>query len=103
MTDYTNQQNLAQQGIQNQLNASFNSTGFNSNNLSNAANQFNLGTTAQQYPLTSLKAYQDLIGGNGYGSSSSSPIYTNPYANALGGAVAGSSIYKNLFGTTTGG
>lgn len=103
MTDYTNQQNLAQQGIQNQLNASFNSSGFNANNQSNAQNQFNFGTQAQQYPLTSLNAYQSLIGGNDYGSTQSSPIYTNPYANALGGAVAGSSIYKNLFGTTTGG
>lgn len=103
MTDYTNQQNLAQQGIQNQLNASFNSTGFNSNNLANAQNQFNFGTQAQHYPLTSLKAYQDLIGGGGYGSTSSSPIYTNSLANALGGAVAGSSIYKNLFGATSGG
>lgn len=105
MTDYTNQQNLAQQGIQNQLNASFNSTGFNANNLSNAANQFNLGTTAQQYPLTSLEAYKNLVGGGGYGATSSSPIYTNPYANALGGAAMGSSIYSNLFNnkTTTGG
>lgn len=103
MTDYTNQQNLVQQGIQNQLNASFNSTGFNSNNLANAQNQFNFGTQAQHYPLTSLKAYQDLIGGGGYGSTSSSPIYTNSLANALGGAVAGSSIYKNLFGATSGG
>lgn len=81
----------------NQLNAAFNAPQMGGQYLQNLSNQFNLGTAQQNQPYDQLKNYQSLISG-GYGNTSSSPVYTNPLNGLLGGAVAGSSIYKNLFG-----
>ena len=47
-------------------------------------------------PFKAIQNYGSLIGGQ-YGSVQTSPYYTNPYAGALGGALAGSQIWQNLF------
>ena len=82
----------------NQLNAAFNAPQMAGQYLQNLTNQFNLGTAQQNQPYDALKQYGSLITGN-YGQTSSSPVYTNPLSGLLGGAVAGSSVYKNLFGS----
>lgn len=82
----------------NQLNAAFNAPQMGGQYLQNLSNQFNLGTAQQNQPYDALKQYGSLITGN-YGQTSSSPVYTNPLSGLLGGAVAGSSVYKNLFGS----
>jgi hypothetical protein len=52
-----------------------------------------------QSPFAPLQAYQGLIGGN-YGGTSTTqqPIYTNPAAGALGGALAGGQIFGMMGG-----
>lgn len=47
-------------------------------------------------PFKSLQNYGSLIGGQ-YGSVRTDPYFTNPAAGALGGALAGSQIWNNLF------
>jgi hypothetical protein len=52
-----------------------------------------------QSPFAPLQAYQGLVGGNYGGSSTSSqPIYTNPAAGALGGALAGGQLFGMMGG-----
>lgn len=45
-----------------------------------------------------LQRYQSAVGGAGYGSTSSTPYYTNPYASAAGGALQGAALYRMLSG-----
>ena len=48
----------------------------------------NIGQQQQMNPLQNLQAYQGLIGGN-YGSSQTSPMYSNPMLGAMGGGLMG--------------
>lgn len=57
--------------------------------------------TLQQAPLTALQNYSNLVNqaaGQGSTSTGPNPNYMNPLQSALGGALAGSSIYNNIFG-----
>ena len=82
MQDYTNQQNLYQQAVQN--------TAGNANSLLSA------GSYLQQMPWQNILNYGKAVGGASYGNSTTTPYYTNPGAGAIGGAIAGSQIAKNL-------
>lgn len=48
----------------------------------------------QNQPLANLQAYQGLIGGQQYGSQQQSPLYSNPFASALGGGIIGGQLWK---------
>lgn len=110
--DLSRNSNLAQTGIANDIsqynqgqnvlnNAAFNAPGFNTSNLNNYGTLYNaasLNNAAQWNPLNS---YSNLVRGS-YGSTSTSPYYTNNAAGALGGALLGSQVYSNLFGGKSG-
>jgi hypothetical protein len=53
----------------------------------------------QQYlsPWENLQRYQNAVGGQGYGSQSTTPYFTDPLGQALGYGVAGGQLYK-MFG-----
>lgn len=62
-----------------------------------------LGTQLQGYnqsvnqsPLALQQAYMNLIGGQQFGSQSTNPYFTNPASGAMGGALLGSQLVKNL-------
>ena len=97
MQDYTQQQQLGESDINRRYGAAMNTPTLANQTLQNSQNKFNLGTSAQNQPYDALKQYGSLITGN-YGQTSSSPVYTNPLSGLLGGAVAGSSVYSNIFG-----
>lgn len=70
-----------------------------------ALNAFNLGTSQQNLqqqqnmaPLSLLQAYQGLVGGQNWGSSVSQPYFTNPIANAAGGALLGMQVGQGMQG-----
>jgi hypothetical protein len=94
--DYTNQQQLNESDIARRMSAAMNAPTFVGNNLANAQNMFTLGTQAKTDPFNTLGKYGSLIGGS-YGSATNSPIFTNPTAGLLGGALAGSQVYNSLF------
>lgn len=77
MTDYTNQQNLQQQAVNNTLNYTQN------------ANQWNAEPS---------KLYGQTVQGS-YGSTSSTPYYENKYANILGGISTGLGLYNAYAGS----
>lgn len=70
------------------------------NNMQNTAigNSLDLANYGNKYQNDALKNYSSTIGQYaGMGGSASSPYYTNPTNNLLGGAIAGSQIFKNIF------
>ena len=77
-------------------NAAFNAPQFNSANANNYGALYNAATMDNNNQWNPLKNYGSLITSGG-GSQSTSPVYSNPYAGAIGGAMAGSSIYNSLF------
>ena len=81
MQNYGEQAQLAQQGVQNTIGA--------------LGPLYSAGAASSLNPWTNLKNYGSVVTGN-YGGTSSQPIYTNPISNALGGAMMGSQIFKNL-------
>lgn len=56
---------------------------------------FSSGNASAANPWTNVKNYANAVTGT-FGGSSSSPIYTNPVSNILGGGLLGSQIYNNL-------
>lgn len=99
---------LAQQSIQNdlsqyntansnQLNSAFNVPSYQGVNQNNLTNLYGVANTQNQNQWKPLQNYGSLVTGN-YGSTNSSPIYSNPTASALGGGLLGSQIYSNIFG-----
>lgn len=108
MTDYGRQQGLYENDVTRNLQSQqFNrSAGLNAaSGLQNVyQNQFmapnalyQMSQNYQNQPFNALQNYSNVVRGN-YGGSTSSPIYSNPYLGALGGAMAGSQIYKSIFG-----
>ena len=80
-------------------NAAFNTPQYNSASMTPYGTLFNAANMMNSSQWQPLQNYGNLIsGGFGGTSTSSTPTYTNPYAGALGGALAGSSMY-NLFNT----
>lgn len=74
----------------------------NANNMQNTAikNSLDLGNYGNTYAMDSLKNYSGIVsplGGLGGTGTQSTPYYNNPTNNLLGGAIAGSTIYKNIF------
>lgn len=72
--DYTNQQNLQQQAVNNTL-------GFTSN--------------ANNYAAQPAQNYAQTVQGN-YGGTTTTPYYSNPLSGILGGAMVGNKIGSNL-------
>lgn len=73
----------------------------NANNMQNTAirNSLDLGNYQNNQANQALANYAGTIGQfGGMGSSTSQPYFNNPTSNALGGAIAGSQIFKNIFG-----
>lgn len=73
-----------------------------SNNMQNTGikNALDLANYGNTYQNDALKNYAGIVaplGGMGGTGSSSTPYYTNPTNNLLGGALAGSQIFKNIF------
>lgn len=73
-----------------------------SNNMQNTGikNALDLANYGNTYQNDALKNYAGIVaplGGMGGTGSSSTPYYTNPTNNVLGGALAGSQIFKNIF------
>ncbi len=71
------------------------------NNTQNTAVQNALGVAnyPNQYQWDQLKNYSGIVNPMaGMGSTTSTPTYTNPWANALGGAITGAQTYKTIFG-----
>jgi hypothetical protein len=98
MQDYTQQLQLGESDIGRRFGAAMNAPTLANQTLQNSQNLFNLGTSAQNQPFDKLKNYQGLISG-GFGGTTNTPIYENKMAGLLGGAGAGASIYKNIFGS----
>lgn len=74
----------------------------NANNMQNTAikNSLDLGNYGNTYANDALKNYAGIVqplGGLGGTGTQSTPYYNNPTNNLLGGAIAGSTIYKNIF------
>lgn len=74
----------------------------NANNMQNTAikNSLDLGNYGNTYANDALKNYSGIVsplGGLGGTGTQSTPYYNNPTNNLLGGAIAGSTIYKNIF------
>lgn len=74
----------------------------NANNMQNTAikNSLDLGNYGNTYATDALKNYAGIVsplGGLGGTGTQSTPYYNNPTNNLLGGAIAGSTIYKNIF------
>ena len=71
-----------------------------SNNMQNTAikNSLDLANYGNTYKTDALNNYTNTIGKfAGMGGTTSQPYYTNPTNNLLGGAIAGSQIFKNIF------
>ena len=73
-----------------------------SNNMQNTGikNALDLANYGNTYQNDALKNYAGVVaplGGMGGTGSSSTPYYTNPTNSLLGGALAGSQIFKNIF------
>lgn len=71
------------------------------NNTQNTAVQNALGIAnyPNQYQWDQLKNYSGIVNPMaGMGGTTSTPTYTNPWANALGGAITGAQTYKTIFG-----
>lgn len=71
------------------------------NNTQNTAVQNALGVAnyPNQYQWDQLKNYSGIVNPMaGMGGTTSTPTYTNPWANALGGAITGAQTYKTIFG-----
>ena len=71
------------------------------NNTQNTAVQNALGIAnyPNQYQWDQLKNYSGIVNPMaGMGGTTSTPTYTNPWANALGGAITGAQTYKSIFG-----
>lgn len=100
----SNQQYNAGLGLQaQQLNSANQATGINASQgiLGNA---YNYATAQNSYPLTQASAAANALApysGVGASSSASSPYYTNPLGNAIGGATAGLGLY-NAYSQATG-
>lgn len=80
-TDYTNQQQLGE-------NAANRTTGM-------LGPLYSAGQNSAANPWANLANYGKAVTGS-YGSQTTNPIYTNPTANVLGGALLGSQIYRNI-------
>lgn len=75
MQDYTNQQNLQQQAVNNTL-------GFTQN--------------ANTYAAQPSQNYANTVGGQNFGMARSEPYFNNPINGIMGGAMVGNSIGSNL-------
>ena len=74
------------------------------NNMQNTGikNALDMSNYGNAYANDALKNYAGIVsplGGLGQTGTSSTPYYNNPTNNLLGGAVMGSTIYKNIFNT----
>lgn len=79
-----------QQGMQNMLQASALAPQAANLGLGLAQAENTVGATQRNLPINNLKDYMSLIQGNYGGTTTqSTPYYTNPYAGAAGGALAG--------------
>lgn len=86
------------QGVNTLNNAAFNVPGFNVSNMSNYGTLMNAAQMNNDALWNPLKNYGSLVGiGNGSSTTSSSPIYSNPGAGILGGALAGAQLGKLFF------
>lgn len=79
--DYTNQQQLNEADVNRRMGAV--------NNL------YQVGRQQRTNAFEPLKNYSDLIRGS-YGSTQTTPNFTNPFAGALGGGLLGTQIYKMM-------
>lgn len=95
--DYATQANLAEQGLNRQMNAAFNVPQFQAANMNGQNNLFNAANIMNNAQWAPLQNYGSAISGS-FGGQQSSPYYTNPWLGAAGGAAAGASIYGNIFG-----
>jgi len=75
MQDYTAQQNMAENAVNRTANAT------------SGVHEFNFAP---------LKNYGSLVTGTNFGSTQTSPYFSNPLAGAAGGALAGAELYKSL-------
>lgn len=91
-----------QWGANAQNNAAFNVPQFNNQQLSANNSLFGLGQQAWQNQFTPTLNYGQMVQGS-YGGSQTSPIFSNPWAQTLGGAATGAGIYSQLFGNKSGG
>jgi hypothetical protein len=72
------------------------------NNMQNTAikNSLDLSNYGNNYSNNALNQYSNTINPMaGMGNQTSNPYFTNPAANVIGGATAGSQIFKNIFGS----
>lgn len=106
--DITRNANLAQTGIANDIgqyntgmgvlsNTAFNAPNFSTSSMNPYGTLYNAATLQNNAQWNPLLNYSSMIRGS-YGGSTSTPYYTNPYAGALGGAVAGSQLYNSIVG-----
>lgn len=95
---------LSQQGIQNnigqynnmlglQTDAAFKAPGLAATDYTDPQMAYNTARSAREANFTPLNQYQSAISGNP-GSSTTSPYFTNPTANILGGATAGLGLWN---------
>ena len=91
--------NAYQQGLNNMLQASSLAPSFNASQLSNIGALNSAGNQVQaqqqsinQQPLTNLQNYQNIVGGQLYGSQVSQPYFQNKTANILGGGLLGAQL-----------
>jgi hypothetical protein len=61
--------------------------------LQDQVNRFNF---EQNQPMTNLQNYMGIVGGGTVGSTTSQPVFRNSAASALGGALGGAQLAKNL-------
>jgi hypothetical protein len=103
-SDLARNSGLAQQGIQNnigqynnmlglQTDAAYRAPGLAAADYNDAQMAYNTAFGARQNAFMPLQQYQGAISGNP-GSSTSSPYFTNPAANILGGATAGLGLWN---------
>lgn len=95
--------NIATNARMNAYNQDANTWGQDQNrNMAGATDLWNMGTNMQDMPWKNIQNYRNAIGGN-YGGDQTTPYSSNRALGALGGAMAGQSLFGNILGGMGGG
>ena len=95
MADYTQQQQLGESDINRRMNLALQSPNLAQSDFNDLEKLYNVGQTRRFDPYATLGKYGSLIQGN-YGGVSSSPLYQNKAAEALGGGLLGMQAWNQF-------